>query len=82
MLDQVIDRLSSGQLLALIIVFLIVTGGLIKCAVTNWRKVRVAEMEAALKQDMLNRGLSAEDINKVLSASAKKGACWPFTSQT
>jgi len=33
-----------------------------------WQKVRRAEQEAALKQDMLQRGLSVEDIERVLRA--------------
>lgn len=33
------------------------------------RKTRQAEIDAALKQDMLNRGLSAIDIKTVLEAS-------------
>jgi hypothetical protein len=34
-----------------------------------WRKHRQSEMEMALKQDMLNRGMSAEDIERVIVAS-------------
>jgi hypothetical protein len=36
----------------------------------NWRRARLNELEATLKQDMLNRGLPAADIERVLSASA------------
>jgi surface antigen len=38
----------------------------------QWRKVRQAEVEASLKQDMIQRGLSADDIQKVLGASARR----------
>ncbi len=34
----------------------------------QWRAARLAEVEASLKQDMLNRGLSAEDIERVIRA--------------
>jgi len=34
-----------------------------------WWKVRKAETEAALKHDMLARGMSAEEIERVLAAS-------------
>ena len=37
----------------------------------SWTKVRRAEIEAALKHDMIERGMSAEDIQKVLEASAR-----------
>ncbi|HEV3083951.1 MAG TPA: hypothetical protein VGY66_29480 [Gemmataceae bacterium] len=35
----------------------------------QWRWFRQAGMEAALKQQMLDRGMSAEEIVRVLSAS-------------
>ena len=47
--------------------------------VVQWRRLRQAEIEAtlyraeletSLKKDMLNRGMSAEEIQKVLQASA------------
>jgi hypothetical protein len=44
--------------------------GVINSIVTNWRKVRVAEQAAALKQSMIERGMSAEDIERVLKAGA------------
>jgi hypothetical protein len=42
-------------------------------AVVSWRKVRVAEMDAALKQQMLDRGMSADEIVRVLGASSPTG---------
>jgi hypothetical protein len=35
-----------------------------------WWKIRQAELDAALKQDMLNRGMSAEEIQMVLRTSS------------
>ena len=35
---------------------------------TNWRHVRVAEQNAALKQQMIDRGFSADEIVRVLEA--------------
>ncbi len=34
----------------------------------NWRKARQSELDAALKQDMLNRGFTAADIERVINA--------------
>jgi hypothetical protein len=56
-----------------------VAGGLlcgILCGVTAilagcWQKVRRAEILAALKQDMLNRGMSAEEIWTVIEAGSR-----------
>jgi hypothetical protein len=37
-----------------------------------WYKIRRAELETALKRDMIEHGMSAEDIQKVLRASSRK----------
>jgi hypothetical protein len=44
--------------------------GLVAVVAGCWQKVRRAEVAAALKQDMLNRGMSAEDIRTVLDAGS------------
>jgi hypothetical protein len=36
-----------------------------------WSKIRQAEIDGALKQDMLQRGMSAADIQMVLEASSQ-----------
>ena len=36
-----------------------------------WQKIRRAEIEAALKHEMLQRGMSADEIRQVLEASAR-----------
>jgi hypothetical protein len=41
-----------------------------------WQKVRVAEIEAGLKQDMLERGMTPEEIQTVLTASSKAPPAW------
>ena len=59
-------------------VFAIVGGlplGAIGMLVGTWKKVRTAEMDAALKQDMLNRGMSADEIERVLKASSRGKSC-------
>ncbi len=48
----------------------------IACSVTAtiaqaWQKVRRGEQEAALKQEMLRRGLSVEEMERVLRANSK-----------
>jgi hypothetical protein len=40
----------------------------------HWYKLRRAEMDSALKQDMLQRGMSAEEIKTVLEASSRAEA--------
>ena len=49
-----------------------------------WHKVRQAELEASLKHEMLQRGMSAEEIQSVLGASLASGSnkkCWQSQSQ-
>jgi hypothetical protein len=75
-MNEVLSKFDAGELIGLVAV----AGGLLVgllCGVTaiiagSWQKVRRSEMAAALKQDMLNRGLSAEDIRTVLEADSKK----------
>jgi hypothetical protein len=56
--------------------FMIVGGGLliglIAVAGGIWSDVRKKEIAAALKHDMLERGMSADDICKVLEAGTKR----------
>ncbi|HEV3262549.1 MAG TPA: hypothetical protein VG013_37195 [Gemmataceae bacterium] len=40
----------------------------------HWYKVRKAEVDASLKHDMLQRGMSAEEIALVLEAPARRGS--------
>jgi hypothetical protein len=39
----------------------------------TWGRVRRAEMEALLKHKMLDQGMSAEDIKKVLESGSPNG---------
>jgi hypothetical protein len=61
--------------LSSIIFYLGIPGVAVICwAVTQiakeWRKTREAECRMALKQEMVQRGMSADDIIRVLSADA------------
>ena len=38
-----------------------------------WHKVRKAELEASLKQEMIQRGMSADEIKQVIEASTGCG---------
>jgi hypothetical protein len=40
----------------------------------QWRCVRQAEVEGALKQDMLSRGMSVQEIERVVQASSQKSS--------
>jgi hypothetical protein len=80
---ELLSKFDSGELLGLIIVGIAIIGGFL-CGIIGiiagvWQKVRQAEIAAALKRDMLNRGMSAEEIRTVLEAGTKasRRALWP-----
>jgi hypothetical protein len=62
---------------AAIIPVIAIAGGILVAVVAilagTWHKNRKTEMEIALKQDMLNRGMSVEEIERVMRASRKGG---------
>jgi hypothetical protein len=67
---------NSTGMLAVTLIF----GGWIVTSVVgsiagNWRKVREAEQAAALKQSMVEKGMSAADIERVMNAGTKKAQC-------
>lgn len=47
------------------VVIIVVSQGITKA----WRGVRTLEAEAALKQEMLDRGMSADEIVRVIAAT-------------
>jgi hypothetical protein len=67
---ELLSRFDPGEFIGLVAVL----GGFL-CAISAvlggaWRSVRRAEITAALKQDMLNRGMSAEEIRTVIDAGS------------
>jgi hypothetical protein len=60
---------NLGPVMALgVLVGLPMIGWVITDIAKNWRKVRVSEHLATLKQSMIERGMSAEEIERVLNA--------------
>jgi hypothetical protein len=57
-----------------LLLFLAVIGGAVFLLV-NARKHRLKELEIALKQDLLNRGMSVEDIERVIKATGQAEPC-------
>jgi hypothetical protein len=52
----------------LIVCGLPILGWIVTDVAKNWRRVRVSEQQAALKQSMIERGMSADEIERVLNA--------------
>jgi hypothetical protein len=76
-MSDLLSRMNGGELIG----FFAVVGGLLFVATAAiagiWAGVRHAEFRArqleaeiALKQDMISRGMSADDIERVLTASS------------
>lgn len=63
-----------------LIAVLAVGGGILFVMVAvlakNWRLVRLAELEGSLKQQMLDKGMSAADIEQVLRSSQRPAPNW------
>jgi hypothetical protein len=64
---------DNPWLIVVVLALLIPILGIIFGTITrHMTTVRLAEMEASLKQDMLQRGMSAEDIRTVIEASPRR----------
>jgi hypothetical protein len=67
-----VDGEFLGSVTGIITVSLIFGGWIIVAVVrsvtTNWRKIHESEHHAVLKQSMIERGMSADEIERVLNA--------------
>jgi hypothetical protein len=69
-MTDLLSRFDSEQLIGLVAVSGGLLCGLIAIVGGFWLQIRKAEIGAALKQDMLNRGMSADEIRTVLDAGS------------
>jgi hypothetical protein len=67
---ETLATINPGALIALVAILSGALIAIIAVLAGNWAGVRRTEVDAALKQDMLNRGFSAADIERVLRASS------------
>lgn len=78
MFDELLFRLGKDEIFGLGMLIIAGVTAAVVVAVVQWRKVRHAEIEAALKRDLIARGMSAAEILSVLGAStARTGASEP-----
>lgn len=68
--DFLSQLIHSGHIIPLGAIALGSLIAIVSIAGGFWYKVRHAEIEAALKHKMLDQGMSADDIKKVLAASS------------
>jgi hypothetical protein len=70
MLERLVSQLGPDAVSMIVVVTVTAVVILAMFGMIQWRRVRQAEIEAALKQEMLGRGMSVEDIERVLKASS------------
>ena len=71
-LAAVWDGLRSDSLMFIGFWVLVVVSGLATVGISAWRKHAAAKMDMELKLEMLSRGMSADDIERVLSAKSSR----------
>ena len=70
-MTELLSRFNPGELIAIVAILGGLITGPVIVAVVYWHDLRKAEFLAGLKQDMLDRGMSAEEIKTVLEAGSK-----------
>jgi hypothetical protein len=69
-MTEFLSKFNSGEMLG----FVSIVGGLLFTLLMSaghyWHKIRLAEIDAKMKQDMLDRGMSADEIKTVLEAAS------------
>ena len=68
-MSEFLAKFSGGELIGLVAVLVGPLIAIVAVLATQWRRVRVAELEGALKQQMLDKGMSAAEIEQVMRAS-------------
>ena len=66
------SRLTSNHLVTIFLFLAAMVAGVIIAAFSIWGKVRRAQIAANLKLDMLERGMTAEEIKAIVDAGAEK----------
>lgn len=79
-MSDILAKLDGGEILGLcgILLGLVAVVGAITVAITkvvaaHYRRTQLDEMEATLKMEMIQRGMSAGEIKQVLEAKTGKG---------
>jgi hypothetical protein len=69
-MTEVLSNFNPGQVIGLVAVAGGLLCGIVSIVMVFWHEIRKAEVEAALKQDMLNRGMTADEIRTVIEAGS------------
>jgi hypothetical protein len=69
-MTELLSKFDGGELIGLVAVVGGLLCGLSAIVMGIWLEGRRAEIAAALKQDMLNRGMTADEIRTVIEAGS------------
>src|SRR5262245_28314844 len=74
MWEDLLKRTGSEDLLPFVFGAFVILCGVVLAAIhlimSNWRRVRQHQLDVALKQDMLDRGMSAVEIERVMGSKS------------
>ena len=73
-MEEFLAKWNAGEFIGLVAVLIGPMIAVVAIIASQWRRVRIAEMEGALKQQMLDKGMSAAEIEQVMKAGKKGGA--------
>jgi hypothetical protein len=71
-MSEFLSRFSGGELIAVVAIVGGLICGVLVVAGEFWHRIRKAEISAKLKQDMLDRGMTPEEIRTVMEAGSDK----------
>lgn len=71
-MGSIFDKMEGGMVVGLLIVALLLGTIVIGMITHHWRCVRIAELEAALKQQMIEKGMAVNEIEQVLQMGTEK----------
>ena len=71
-MEDFFAKFNPGELIGFVAVVGGFLSGMLAIVMNTWYYIRKAEIAAALKRDMLNRGMSADEIRTVVEAGSKR----------
>jgi hypothetical protein len=80
-MTDVLSHFNPGQVIGLVATAGGLLCGIVAIVMVFWHEIRKAEIEAVLKQDMLNRGMTADEIRTVIEAGTHNSRKHSFGEQ-
>jgi hypothetical protein len=71
-MTELLSKFSGGELIAVVAIVGGLICGVLVVAGEFWHRIRKAEIAAKLKQDMLDRGMTPDEIRIVMEAGSDK----------